>query len=56
MLHIILAQHALGTLIQNGISRIVTFNPTDDFLERYIKSIKVSKLMLDEANIELILL
>lgn len=44
-----------GTLIQNGISRIVTFNPTDGFLERYNQSIKISKMMLDEAGVELIL-
>ena len=45
-----------GTLIQNGISRIVTYNPSDDFLERYRKSFKISSMMLKEANIDLVLI
>lgn len=44
-----------GSLIQNGIKRIVTKVPKNDFAERFKESFEVSKMMLNEAGIELIL-
>lgn len=45
-----------GSLIQNGIKRIVTKVPTNQFAERFKESFEISKIMLDEAGIELILI
>jgi dCMP deaminase len=44
-----------GSLIQNGIKRIVTKVPKNDFAERFKESFEVSRMMLDEAGIELVL-
>jgi dCMP deaminase len=45
-----------GTLIQNGIKTIVTRKPTNDFAERFKDSFEASKIMLNEADVELILI
>jgi dCMP deaminase len=45
-----------GSLIQNGITRIVTNVPTNDFAERFKESFEISKMMLSEAGIELVLI
>ena len=44
-----------GTLIQNGISRIVTRKPVDSFAERFKDSFNASRTMLEEVGIELVL-
>jgi dCMP deaminase len=44
-----------GSLIQNGIKRIVTKVPKNDFAERFKESFEVSRMMLNEAGIELVL-
>jgi len=43
-----------GILIQFGVKRIVTFEPDEDYLSRWKKSIEISLSMLNEAEIELI--
>lgn len=45
-----------GTLIQKGISCIVTRKPSDAFAERFKKSFEASKIMIEEANIKLIII
>lgn len=45
-----------GTLIQNGIARVVTRKPSEQFAERYKSSFEVSKTMLSEAGVKLVLL
>lgn len=45
-----------GSLIQNGIKTIVTRTPIDAFAERFSDSFNISRIMLTEANVELILL
>ena len=42
-----------GSLIQNGISHVVTRKPTDAFAERFSKSFEAARIMLNEANIKL---
>jgi dCMP deaminase len=44
-----------ATLIQNGISKIVTRLPSEDFENRYSESFKASRLMMEEAKVELII-
>lgn len=45
-----------GTLIQKGITCIVTRKPSDAFAERFKKSFEASKIMIEEANIKLIII
>jgi len=45
-----------GTLIQNGITRIVTRTPNDSFAERFFDSFKASRTMINEVGIELVLI
>ena len=45
-----------GTLIQKGITCIVTRKPNDAFAERFKKSFEASKIMIEEANIKLIII
>lgn len=45
-----------GSLIQNGIKTIVTRNPSGAMPERFKESFEASKIMLEEADIELIII
>lgn len=45
-----------GTLIQNGINRIVTRTPSDSFAERFASSFEASRTMISETGIELVLI
>jgi dCMP deaminase len=45
-----------GSLIQNGIKTIITRSPSNSFAERFGDSFAASKIMLDEAGVELILI
>jgi dCMP deaminase len=45
-----------GTLIQNGIKRIVTQKPDDSFASRFRDSFESSKIMINETGIELVLI
>jgi dCMP deaminase len=45
-----------GTLVQKGITCIVTRKPTDAFAERFKKSFEASKIMIEEAGIKLIII
>jgi dCMP deaminase len=45
-----------GSLIQNGIKRIVTRKPSEEFSKRFEESLKVSKVMLNEAGVDLIII
>lgn len=44
-----------GSLIQNGIKKIITKTPKSDFAVRFKESFEVSKIMLEEAGVELVL-
>ena len=41
-----------GRIIQNGITCVVTTNPSDDFVSRWEKSIDVSLAMFKEAGVQ----
>ncbi len=41
-------------LIQNRIKRIVSINPSDDFLSRWADDLKLSKEMYSEANVDFV--
>lgn len=45
-----------GSLIQNGVSRIVTREPDPAFRERFSESFRASEIMLQEAGVDLVIL
>lgn len=45
-----------GIIIQSGITKVVTRPPSGEFLERWGKSIELTKAMFAEAGVELVLL
>lgn len=45
-----------GLIIQAGIAKVVTRPPSGEFLERWGKSIELTKAMFEEAGVELVLL
>lgn len=45
-----------GILIQFGIRRVVTFQPDEDYLSRWAKSVEISRSMLEESEVELVFL
>ena len=48
--------HCAARIIQRGISRVVTPTPSEDFLERWGDSIKLSEQLFDEAEVSIVYL
>jgi dCMP deaminase len=46
----------MAAMIQAGIERVVTLKPEPDFESRWEESIRISKMMCEEADVDLVLL
>lgn len=45
-----------GLLINAGIKKVITSKPTEDYLSRWKESIELSKQLMEEAGIELVII
>lgn len=46
----------MGLLINAGIKKVITSKPTEDYLSRWKESIDLSKELMEEAGIELVMI